>query len=128
MPQDGRRLAALVVDAPIKKSSGRPRLQAGEDSVSVHFRLPAKHDHRLCAEASRQRVNLADLIGADITGKPRGAVEAEHRPARPPHSPKVSRQPRRQTRPPRNRQQGPWVECSNLFSGGPSTPWPSLRT
>jgi len=56
-----------VAEDASKRPRGRPRLDPGDASVDVHFRLPAKQYDRLCHEASTERLSLADLFRSVLT-------------------------------------------------------------
>jgi hypothetical protein len=44
------------------KPRGRPRVDATDRSVDVHFKLPAKHYDQTCAQARRARLTLSEWI------------------------------------------------------------------
>jgi len=65
MPSE-RRVRQMPV-AVERRKAGRPRLHDGEDSNTVHVKLPASQHDRVCLEALRQDISVSAWIRQAIT-------------------------------------------------------------
>jgi hypothetical protein len=51
---------------PSKKGRGRPRVDPGDVSVSVHLRLPSRTYNAACTRAKVARVSVPELLRREL--------------------------------------------------------------